>query len=316
MTTAPRSPSAIGRAVLLLGDQWTLLILQRAFLGVQRFQGWRDALGVSESVLAVRLRDLVASGLLEKRPYRDGGRARHEYRLTESGLETWRILVSIWAWEKRWVARHADDLPELTHGTCGASIVPALGCGRCGKGVTPYDTDVDVHRSGGDYYRSSPPRRHRHPGSSPDPRNPPSFFPETMALLGDRWSTALLAAAFLRVRRFSDFQHELGIPPSVLAERLRRFGELGVLRHVPPAEGVRRAEYRLTDKGRAFFDVLVLLVEWGERFLPTPEGRQLDIVHRDCGQLLAPELICPHCDRTLRRGEAYFLPGPATGSGR
>src|SRR4029077_18101381 len=83
--------STIGRALAELADSWTLLILQRAFLGVRRFAGWRDALGISDSVLAGRLREMTAACLLEARPYRDGGRPRSEYRLTPRGLDLWSL---------------------------------------------------------------------------------------------------------------------------------------------------------------------------------------------------------------------------------
>lgn len=292
-------PSSIGRALLVLGDQWTLLILQRAFLGVRRFQDWRDALKISESVLATRLRELVGQGLLVKAPYSAGGRTRQEYRLTDSGLATWRILIAIWQWEKRWVTWHTG-LPELIHDDCGQPTMPVLSCAHCGRQVTAYDTEVE--QRGAAYDSASPARRHRHRGSGPDPSDPLSFFPETMELLGDRWGTALLAAAFLRLRRFRDFQRELGIPPSVLAERLRRFAELGVFRQDDK-------DYRLTDKGRAFFDVLVLIVAWGDRYLPGPKGAQLVITHRDCGNRLAPAFTCSRCGEALERSAVHFALG-------
>ena len=107
--------STIGRALAELADSWTLLILQRAFLGVRRFAGWRDALGISDSVLAGRLREMTAACLLEARPYREGGRTRSEYRLTPRGLDLWSLLVAIWWWERTWVPREVP-LPELWHG--------------------------------------------------------------------------------------------------------------------------------------------------------------------------------------------------------
>ncbi|MEO5877230.1 MAG: winged helix-turn-helix transcriptional regulator, partial [Streptosporangiaceae bacterium] len=233
-------PSSIGRALLVLGDQWTLLILQRAFLGVRRFQDWQVALNVSESVLASRLRDLLTQGLLTKVRYAgEGVRGREEYRLTASGLATWRILVAIWNWENRWVTSHTG-LPDLRHERCGRTAEPVLACGHCGLAVTPHETAVEQRH--GTYDEASPPRRHRHRGKGPDPRDPLSFFPETLELLGDRWGSALLAASFLGLSRFGEFERELRIPPSVLSERLRRFTELGVLR-------AEDRTYRLTDKG-------------------------------------------------------------------
>jgi len=76
-------PSAIAAALLTLGDRWTLLILQRAFLThMRRFSGWRDALGVSGSVLSNRLAEMVGAGLLVAEPYRTDGRTRTQYLLS------------------------------------------------------------------------------------------------------------------------------------------------------------------------------------------------------------------------------------------
>src|SRR3954451_24258564 len=132
--------STIGRALAELADSWTLLILQRAFLGVRRFAGWRDALGISDSVLPVRLRETTAACLLEAPPYRDGGRTRAEFRLTPRGLDLWSLLVAIWWWERTWVAREVP-LPELWHGAHGCRVT--LVCGGCRAEVTARDTAAE-----------------------------------------------------------------------------------------------------------------------------------------------------------------------------
>ena len=87
----------------MLGDRWTLLILRDAFLhrGGGSGSGERRS-GVPDSVLAARLRDLVDGGVLVRVPYKSAP-PREEYRLTEAGLDLWRILIAIWAWETRWV---------------------------------------------------------------------------------------------------------------------------------------------------------------------------------------------------------------------
>lgn len=301
----PEELPAIGRALLILGDRWTLLILQRAFLGARRFTQWQDALGVSNSVLTSRLRELERYNVLARVP--DPTYAgRSEYRLTERGLDLWSILVAIWAWEKRWVLARPAPLPDLRHDRCGYSCVPRLTCTCAPQPVTPRDTTA-VRKSNTRVADASPARLHRRTSATPLPNDALSFLPGTMELLGNRWSTAVLAAAFLGLRRFGDFERDLGIPPVILADRLRRFVELGVFRRVVYDERYGREEYRLTPKGMAFFDVLALVVRWGERWLPMPSGPVLVIRHRRCGRVLEPVLRCDRCQAVLMRREVRFL---------
>lgn len=307
--TGPRSDAkaqipAVGRALLVLGDRWSLLILQRAFLGARRFSQWQDVLGVSNSVLTSRLRELERYSVLTRVP--DPSYAgRSEYRLTDRGLDLWSVLVVIWAWEKRWILSRPTPLPELRHHRCGLACVPRLTCTCAPHPVSPRDTTA-LRRAGARISDVSPPRLHRRTSAAPAP-DPLSFLPGTMELLGNRWSTAVLAASFLGIRRFSDFERDLGIPPVILADRLRRFVELGVFRRVTYDERYGRDEYRLTSKGLAFFDVLALLIRWGERWLGGSTEASLVIRHRQCGRVLEPVLRCDRCQAVLTRREIRFL---------
>jgi DNA-binding HxlR family transcriptional regulator len=294
---SPRS--AIGEALLTLGDRWTLLILVRAFvLRTRRFGDWRDQLGLSESTLAVRLRDMVAAGLLERVPYEDGGRTRDEYRLTPRALELWNLLLAIWRWEQMSID---DGGPVLIHDRCGRSTHPVLGCGACGeKPVTARDTTAE-RGARAEFARIAVPRLHRRAKELPTPTDPLSYYPETMEILGDRWSPAILAAAFLGVRRFNDFKSELGIAQSVLADRLRRFVAVGVV-HAPSHEG----EYRLTHKGMDFFPVFAILVDWAQTWHHDDATRELTIRHTACGSRLEPVLLCEVCGEELTRSSVHF----------
>jgi DNA-binding HxlR family transcriptional regulator len=302
-----RQTSAVGQALLAVGDQWALLILQRAFLRrTRRFADWRDQLGVSESVLAARIREMVSGDLLYPRPYREEGRTRTEYLLTERALELWPLLVEIWSWERAWVARRSP-LPELVHDVCGNRTDVELACGACGASpVTARDTKAD--RGGSTFGQVAVPRLHRRTVRRDAAADPLSYFPESMEILGDRWSTVLLAAAFLGVRRFADFRAELGLAPSVLSHRLRRFTELGVF--TTDGSSTARPEYRLTDKGLAFFGVFAVVAEWGQRWYGRRPEADLVITHQACGQRFLPVLHCASCRRVLTRTEIHFdLPG-------
>ena len=300
----PATPSAIGAGLLILGDQWNLLILQQAFLHrIRRFADWHQALDISESVLSGRIKELVAAGLLEGLPYKDNGRGRTEYWLTDKALELWSFLVAIWSWERAWVDIGAWPT-RLVHLVCGADADPDLGCLACAVApVTARDTSV-VSGPDTTFRNVALPRHHRRTARGRGPVHPDAYRPDTLEILGDRWSTVLLVAAFLRVRRFADLQNELGIAAGILSDRLRRFGELGVLTQHRTAPD--RVEYRLTRKGLEFFPVFAFLVDWAQRWYPHPSTGGLTIRHDACGQPLRPFLRCGHCRAELLRAEVRF----------
>ncbi|MEJ3651507.1 helix-turn-helix domain-containing protein [Actinomycetes bacterium KLBMP 9759] len=90
---------SIARALDVLGERWTFVILREAISGTSRFADFRAALGVAPDVLSDRLATLVAAGVLEKRPYREpGSRARHSYHPTEAGNELRVVLGALQQW--------------------------------------------------------------------------------------------------------------------------------------------------------------------------------------------------------------------------
>jgi DNA-binding HxlR family transcriptional regulator len=116
----------------------------------------------------------------------------------------------------------------------------------------------------------------------------------TLAVVGEKWSLLVLREAFLGVRRFADFQRQLGIPKAVLSDRLAGLVEQGILRRVPyQAEGERqRHEYRLTAKGVDLYPTLVALMRWGDRYLAEDGEPPLELEHRDCGERVHLALVC------------------------
>ena len=129
------NPCPIGRAVDVVGDRWTLLILRHATLGVTRFDEFRDRLGISDNILATRLARLVDTGLLSKVPYRDERRTRHEYRLTERGAELLPVLHALaqWGQEHTRSGRRGPALMKVVHTTCGEQIPFGEYCPHCGR---------------------------------------------------------------------------------------------------------------------------------------------------------------------------------------
>ncbi|MET7620084.1 helix-turn-helix domain-containing protein [Streptomyces sp. NPDC005408] len=291
--------NAIAVTLGLLGDEWTLLILRHAHLGVRRYQDWRDQLPISDAVLTGRLGRLTGHGLLTRDAYRQRP-VRYEYRLTPRGLAVWPVLVSIWGWEFRWVAGQRDELPWMRHRSCGRNSEPVMICDGCGERTGQRDVRSVLGPSG-EAARSIPAAATRRRSTSGD-GGAAGLFPETTALIGNRWSVALLGAAFFGVHRFGEFQQRLGAPPAMVADRLRTFCALGVLR----AAG---QDYRLTAKGRAFFPVVMTLIDWGQRWYAAPEGPALVSVHRSCGREFSPRLVCAECGERLVERDVLVVDG-------
>lgn len=84
-------------------------------------------------------------------------------------------------------------------------------------------------------------------------------------LIGDRWSLLIVRDAFDGVRRFGDFQRSLGVARNILATRLRRLVEVGILETRDASDGTSYQEYVLTPKGESLFPVVVALRQWGEK---------------------------------------------------
>ncbi|MBR7618502.1 helix-turn-helix transcriptional regulator [Phenylobacterium sp. 20VBR1] len=123
-------PCSIARSVAVIGDRWTLMILRDAFLGVRRFEAFQTRLGISRTIIAERLKLLVDEGVLTKVPYQDRP-VRHEYRLTQKGLDLYPVVMSIVHWGDRHYAGEAGAPLLHRHKTCGCDFAPVMTCSEC-----------------------------------------------------------------------------------------------------------------------------------------------------------------------------------------
>jgi DNA-binding HxlR family transcriptional regulator len=111
-------------------------------------------------------------------------------------------------------------------------------------------------------------------------------------LIGDWWTPLVMREAFNGRRKFDEFQSSLEIPRAVLAARLKRLCDEGMLQRVEYQQSPSRFEYRLTDKGRAFWDVLAAMFRWGSDWM-WPEGEQaiVRLKDRDTGAEVRPRVV-------------------------
>jgi DNA-binding HxlR family transcriptional regulator len=132
---------SIARALEIVGERWTLLILRDAFLGVRRFDDFQRSLGIARNVLNARLHRLVDAGLLERRRYQERPE-RFEYRLTEMGRDLWPSIVALMQWGDKHLAGEEGPPMALEHRDCGGAIDDRRVCERCGAELGPRDVGV------------------------------------------------------------------------------------------------------------------------------------------------------------------------------
>jgi DNA-binding HxlR family transcriptional regulator len=134
----------------------------------------------------------------------------------------------------------------------------------------------------------------------------------TLDVVGEWWTLLILRDAFRGVRRFDDFQGNLGLARSVLTARLAKLTEHRVLERHEYSSHPPRYEYRLTDKGLALFPVIAALIRWGDEWAPTPAGPPVVFVHDTCGNVTTPVLTCPHCHSEVTAANTHSEPGPGS----
>jgi DNA-binding HxlR family transcriptional regulator len=138
-TSTPTAPPAlqysadnctIGRTMAILGERWTFVVIREVFNGIRRFDDMRRRTAIPRQVLTNRLGVLVDHGLLRKEPYQEPGeRARHEYRLTQKGLDLYPVMVAVAQWGDRYVADPEGPPVEFVHRDCGATMTVVATCG-------------------------------------------------------------------------------------------------------------------------------------------------------------------------------------------
>jgi DNA-binding HxlR family transcriptional regulator len=128
--------------------------------------------------------------------------------------------------------------------------------------------------------------------------------------IGDWWSLLIIRDALMGIRRFSEFQKNLGLAKNILTVRLRALVDQGILKTAPASDGSAYQEYVLTPKGRGVFPVLVALRQWSEEFSFPSEGCATLLVDRDNGQPVRKLELRAHDGRLLGDGETQVKPNP------
>lgn len=131
-----------------------------------------------------------------------------------------------------------------------------------------------------------------------------------MDLLGDWWTPLVMREAFYGVRRFEDFQQQLGIARNTLSNRLRRLVDEGLLEKRPYQVEPTWYEYVLTEKGADFWSVLLAISSWGDRWLADESGPPVLVRHTACGHDTQVKVVCEHCEQPVPIEESRLRMGP------
>ena len=132
----------IARAIALVGDEWTLMILRELFLGNRRFDDFPRQTRISPHLLSLRLKKLQAGGIIRRYQYCSHP-PRHEYQLTEKGRDLWPVVIALKHWGDRWLGNGATPV-RIVHKGCGHVIQPQITCPDCGEQMAAHDARADL----------------------------------------------------------------------------------------------------------------------------------------------------------------------------
>ena len=134
-------------------------------------------------------------------------------------------------------------------------------------------------------------------------------LPAALEAMGERWSFLILRATFNGLHHFEEFQSELGIARNILANRLARLVQYGILQREPMPDDRRKIQYSLTEKGQALLPTMIAMRQWGERWETCVPAFPVLVDQRDCRPIQTVSVLA-HDGRVLQLGDLHWaLPG-------
>jgi DNA-binding HxlR family transcriptional regulator len=137
----PGQVCSIAKALEVVGERWSLLIVRDVMNRRRRFDELQKGLGIARNVLAARLDHLVEEDILERRPYQSNPE-RHEYFLTEKGLDLWPSLVALLGWGDRHSPTPQGPPMLIVHKECGGRVSDRGICEECGEVLKARDASA------------------------------------------------------------------------------------------------------------------------------------------------------------------------------
>jgi len=150
----PGLDCSVAKALEVIGERWSLLIVRAVMHGNRRFGEMQENLGVARNVLSARLQRLLDEDILERRAYQESP-PRYEYFLTEKGLDLWPALIALMGWGDRHSDSPAGPPLRLVHKDCGGDVSDRGICESCGEVLTAHDARA-VPGPGAAVYEDAP----------------------------------------------------------------------------------------------------------------------------------------------------------------
>jgi len=129
---------SIAKSLEVIGERWSLLIVRDILNGNRRFGEIQSSLGIARNVLSSRLQRLIDEDILVRRAYQESP-PRHEYFLTEKGLDLWPALIALMGWGDRWSTGPDGPPRVIIHKECGGEVSDRGICDRCGEVLNARD---------------------------------------------------------------------------------------------------------------------------------------------------------------------------------
>lgn len=282
--------SVVHEVLPLMADPWNPHLMLTLWMGLNRFEQLVEALNISRGPLALRLQWLQDAQCVWRE-----GEGHASYRLTPRGADLLGVVVLNRQWNDHWGQPQRVHPNLVLHHDCGARLDARVLCGHCHEEVLPRDVKT-LEWPGEAVQGPLPPlppyrraRRHSAPGNST------GALPAE-DLSGDRWMALILAAAFMGLRRNSEFERAIGIAPNVLADRLSTLVQHGLFSRVPYQTNPERHEYRLTRKGLDRHTIVLAMMAWAQRWAPrASEASHWHVLHTTCHEWLTPAIVCASC---------------------
>jgi DNA-binding HxlR family transcriptional regulator len=112
---------SMARAMAVVGDRWSILILREAYYGVKRFDEFEYYVGIAPNILSARLKKFVDAGMMKRVPLVEHA-ARHEYVLTEKGRDFFPAYLALKRWGDDWLAERAGPQVVFRDRAAGRAI--------------------------------------------------------------------------------------------------------------------------------------------------------------------------------------------------
>ncbi len=283
---------SIWRTLEVGGDTATLLILESALIGSRRFDEFCTRTGILRALLSDRLKKLIAAGVLKKVPYSQAP-LRHEYRLTHKGWDLYWAAMMMLRWERRWAPRVGKIDIVLHHQTCGHDFNPVPSCACCRHEIKARDMTWQEGPGVGWMAATYSRRRRQRDAVTVGT----TLMDEVAQITGDRWAGLILRSIFIGLRKFDEIYRDTAMATNILSERLGWLVTMGIIETQEYSATPPRYEYRLTEKGIDYYPILLMLLQWGDKYYVSPEGPPLLINHNIDGQAhqLEPVVSCSAC---------------------